>query len=297
MHVKPPSATAGDLKVKGILYVVATPIGNMADITLRAIQTLNDVNLVAAEDTRHTGRLLSYHKIKKPLISYHEHNEVKRSAELVARLNSGESIALVSDAGTPTVSDPGYRLVKQAVENKITVVPIPGVSAAMAAVSASGLPTDAFVFFGFLSRKKGKRQKELKAVIDERKTLIFYESPRRMLDFLNDMVEILGDRNGVLARELTKRYEAFTYGRLTEIIDAIKAGAELKGECTLVVAGNTENEESSPEALRKDIINSLRDQPGRLSDVARKLAGRHGFSKNKVYEEALKLKKSTHESD
>jgi 16S rRNA (cytidine1402-2'-O)-methyltransferase len=297
MHVKLPSATSGDLKEKGILYVVATPIGNMADITLRAIQTLKDVNLVAAEDTRHTGRLLSYHKIKKPLISFHEHNEVKRSEELVARLNSGESIALVSNAGTPTVSDPGYRLVKQAVANKIKVVPIPGVSAAIAAVSASGLPTDAFVFMGFLSRKKGKRQKDLKALIHERKTLIFYESPKRMLDFLNDMLEILGNRYGVLTRELTKRYEEFSYGRLTEIIDTVKARAELKGECTLVIAGNTADESSSPDALREDIAKALRDQPGRLSDMARELADHHGFSKNKVYAEALKLKKSIHESD
>jgi 16S rRNA (cytidine1402-2'-O)-methyltransferase len=297
MQMKPPSAPSGDLKEKGILYVVATPIGNMADITLRAIQTLKDVNLVAAEDTRHTGRLLLYYKIKKPLISYHEHNEVKRSEELVARLISGESIALVSNAGTPSVSDPGYRLVKQAVAANIAIVPIPGVSAAITAISASGLPTDAFVFSGFLSRKKGKRQKELKALTHERKTLIFYESPKRMTAFLNELVEILGDRYGVLTRELTKRYESFIHGSLTEIIDAIKAQGELKGECTLVIAGNTAAEEPSPDALRKDILASLRNQPGRLSDMARELADRHGFSKNKVYEEALKLKKRTHECD
>ena len=297
MHVKLSSTTSENLKEKGILYVVATPIGNMADITLRAIQTLRDVNLVAAEDTRHTGRLLSYHKIKKPLISFHEHNEIKRSEELVARLDAGESIALVSNAGTPTVSDPGYRLVKRAIASKINVVPIPGVSAAIAALSASGLPTDAFVFLGFLPRKKGKRQKELKALVHERKTLIFYESPKRMLDLLNDMVGILGNRYGVLTRELTKRYEEFSYGSLTEIIDAVKVRAELKGECTLVIAGNTAEKKSSPEALRKDILKALKDQPGRLSEMARDLADHHGFSKNEVYEEALKLKKSIHESN
>ena len=285
------SATSG-VQETGVLYIVATPIGNMEDITLRAVRTLKEVDLVAAEDTRHTRRLLSYHNIRKPLISFHEHNERARSEELVGRLASGESVALVSNAGTPTISDPGYRLVKRAVESRVTVVPVPGVSAAITALSASGLPTDAFVFLGFLPRRKGKRQKELQALAYERKTLIFYESPKRMLDLLNDLVRIMGDRYGVLTRELTKRYEEFAYGRLTEIIDRIKERAELKGECTLVIAGSEADKKSSLNDLRKDIVAAMKDRPDRLSDMARELADHHGFSKNRVYEEALKIKKS-----
>lgn len=293
----PPSETCADSRSKGVLYVVATPIGNMGDITLRAIETLRKVDLVAAEDTRHTRRLLTHHGIQKPLVSYHEHNESKRSAELTARLNAGDAVALVSNAGTPTISDPGYRLVKAATSAGITVVPVPGVSAAITALSASGLPTDAFSFFGFPSRKKGKRKKELQALVHTKNTLIFYESPKRIRDLLNDMIEVLGDRYGVLARELTKRYEEFVYGRLTEIMDAIEARGELRGECTIVVAGKSMDETASPDALEQDIIKALTEGGARVSDIARELADIHGLSKKSVYEEALRIKKSIHESD
>ena len=297
MQPKAPAAKPDAHSKEGILYVVATPIGNMADITLRALQTLKDVDLVAAEDTRHTRRLLSFYEIRNSLISYHEHNEERRSQELVKRLLSGESIAIVSNAGTPTISDPGYRLVKAAVEQNIKVVPIPGVTAAITALSASGMPTDAFRFLGFLPRKRGKRSKELERLVDESSTMIFYESPKRILELLNDMYNILGDRYGVLSRELTKRYEEFIYGRLTDMIDSIKIRESLKGEFTLVVAGSMVRGETSPEVLRKDIRKELKDGRFRLSDVAAELAVRHGLSRKKVYEEALVIKKSIDESE
>lgn len=297
MPQQPPLEERVDSTAKGVLYVVATPIGNMADITLRAIEILRKVDLVAAEDTRHTRRLLSHHDIRKPMVSYHEHNEAERSAQLVARLNAGDTVALVSNAGTPTISDPGYRLVKAATSLGIPVVPIPGVSAAITALSASGLPTDAFSFFGFLSRKKGRRQKELQAIAHARGTLIFYESPKRILDFLGDMLEVLGDRQGVLARELTKRYEEFVYGRLTEIMDAIRARGDMKGECTIVVAGTALEEPLSEDELRQDIIQALKRRGSRISDIARELADLHGLPKKMVYTEALRIKKSIHEAD
>jgi 16S rRNA (cytidine1402-2'-O)-methyltransferase len=286
-----PAKAPVSIKDSGVLYVVATPIGNMADITLRAIQTLRAVDLIAAEDTRHTRRLLTYHQIKKPLVSYHEHNEVRRSEGLVKRLLCGESIALVSNAGTPTISDPGYHLVRAAIENKVCVVPIPGVNAAVAALSASGLPTDSFKFLGFLPRKKGKREKVLIQLLEERSTLIFYESPKRILDLLDDMLAVLGDRNGVLSRELTKRHEEFVHGRLTDIAESIKAHAVFKGECTLMVAGNLERPTVSRADLRSEIRVALQTGKQRLPDIASDVAGRYGLSKKHVYEEALQLKK------
>jgi 16S rRNA (cytidine1402-2'-O)-methyltransferase len=295
MHTKSaPSRSAAP--EKGVLYIVATPIGNMEDITLRALRTLGQVALVAAEDTRHTGRLLAFHNIHKPLVSFHEHNETIRSAELIARLNAGESLALVSNAGTPTISDPGYRLVMQAVESRIRVVPVPGACAAIAALSASGLPTDAFVFLGFLPRRKGKRTKALESLALESRTLIFYESPKRLMELLKDLLRIIGNRHSVLTRELTKRYEEFIHGRLTEIVAAIEKREDLKGECTLIVAGSAGGERSTLAALRRDIAATLRERPGRLADVARELGVQHGFSKNRVYAEALKMKKSVHDS-
>ena len=191
----------------GELYVVTTPIGNMEDITIRALKTLAQVDLVAAEDTRHTGKLLEHHGIKNNLISYHEHNEKARTPVLIHRLKAGSSIALVTNAGTPTVSDPGYRLVKEAIANDTRVIPIPGVSAVITAVSAAGLPTDAFVFAGFPARKKSKRLEQLKALAHDNKTLIFYESPGRILSLMEEIMSVMGNRYCVLCREMTKLHE------------------------------------------------------------------------------------------
>jgi len=276
--------------VNGILYVVATPIGNMADITFRAIQTLKDVALIAAEDTRHTNRLLTHYAIRNSMISLHEHNENQRTGMLVKRLVSGESIALVSDAGTPTLSDPGYRLIKEAIASGIRIVPIPGASAVLASLCASGLPTDAYVFMGFLPRKEGKRQKILKSLAGEKKTLIFYESPRRIKVLINDMIKTLGNRQGVLSREMTKRHEEFVRGTLWEILDVLAGRPEIKGECTLVVKGAAGQEIPDVDTLREEIIQGLHSDGFRLSSLVKSIADRYGLPKKQIYAEALKIK-------
>ncbi len=282
--------TALNSTVNGILYVVATPIGNMADITFRAVQTLKDVALIAAEDTRHTNRLLTHYAIRNSMISLHEHNENQRTGMLVKRLVSGESIALVSDAGTPTLSDPGYRLIKEAIASGIRIVPIPGASAVLASLCASGLPTDAYVFMGFLPRKEGKRQKILKSLAGEKKTLIFYESPRRIKVLINDMIKTLGNRQGVLSREMTKRHEEFVRGTLWEILDVLAGRPEIKGECTLVVKGAAGQEIPDVDTLREEIIQGLHSDGFRLSSLVKSIADRYGLPKKQIYAEALKIK-------
>ena len=190
MPLNSPTDSTKNTPSKGTLYVVATPIGNMDDITLRAINVLDQVDLIAAEDTRHTGKLLKYHNIKSHQISYHEHNEKERTPLLIERIESGSSIALVSNAGTPTVSDPGYMLLQSAVEKGIRVIPIPGASAVVAALSISGLPTDSFIFIGFPAKKKAKRLKQLQELADEKRTLMFYEGPGRILAFMKELTVI-----------------------------------------------------------------------------------------------------------
>ena len=214
---------------KGKLYIVATPIGNRDDITLRAVKVLKQVDLIAAEDTRKTGRLLAYHKIKNQLISCHEHNETRRIPALLAKLKNGLAIALVSDAGTPSVSDPGYRLINEAIAENISIIPVPGVSAVTAALSASGLATDSFIFIGFTVKKREKRLKQLEKLNQENKTIIFYESPRRILSFLDEIIETMGDRYAVAAREMTKRYEEFIRGFLSQIRNNLKRRSSIKG--------------------------------------------------------------------
>ena len=221
---------------KGTLYIVSTPIGNREDITLRALRILKEVDLIAAEDTRHTGLLLRHFGIQTPLTSYFEGNELRKKEFILSKLRQGERVALVSDAGTPGISDPGFRLIQAATENRISVVPVPGPSAVIAALSVSGLPTDAFLFRGFLPHKSKKRKDWLKQLEDVRETLIFYESPHRLSETLNDIFEILGDREMVLTRELTKIYEEIIRGRVSEIRNQI-GDRTLKGEITLVIAG------------------------------------------------------------
>jgi len=223
---------------KGTLYIVSTPIGNREDITLRALRILKEVDLIAAEDTRHTGLLLKHFGIQAPLTSYFEGNEFKKKEFILSKLTQGERVALVSDAGTPGISDPGFRLVQAAVESRIAIVPIPGPSAMIVALSVSGLPTDAFLFRGFLPHKTKKRRDLLKELADVRETLIFYESPHRIFETLQDISEVLGDREIVLTRELTKIYEEILRGKVSEIQIQI-GGRKLRGEITLVISGKT----------------------------------------------------------
>ena len=223
---------------KGTLYIVSTPIGNLEDISLRALRILREVDLIAAEDTRHTGLLLKHFGIQTPLTSYFQGNELKKKESILYKLGQGYQVALVSDAGTPGISDPGFRLIQTAIANQIPIVPIPGPSAVIAALSVSGLPTDAFLFKGFLPHKSKKKRDLLDGLKEVRETLIFYESPHRILETLKDIFDILGDREMVLTRELTKVYEEVLRGRVSEIQSQI-GERKLKGEMTLVISGKT----------------------------------------------------------
>jgi len=230
--------------MKGTLYIVSTPIGNREDITLRALRILKEVDLIAAEDTRHTGLLLRHFGIQTPLTSYFEGNELRKKEFIISKLTQGERVALVSDAGTPGISDPGFRLIRTAIEHEIPIIPVPGASAVIAALSVSGLPTDAFVFRGFLPHKTKRRRDLLVELADVRETLIFYESPHRISETLRDIYEVLGNRKIVLTRELTKIYEEVLRGKVSEI--QIQIGErKLKGEITLVISGKTRCEKDS----------------------------------------------------
>jgi 16S rRNA (cytidine1402-2'-O)-methyltransferase len=278
--------------VPGHLYIVATPIGNMADITLRALDILKTVDLVAAEDTRQAARLLKYYKISNHLISCYEHNENERAPGLIRRLETGSAVALISNAGTPTVSDPGYRLVTSAVDNDIPIVPIPGVAAPIAALSVSGLATDAFVFIGFLDRKKQKRSNQIMEMKNDRRTLILYESPRRLLPLLAELTGILGDRQAVLAREMTKRHEEFIRGTLSHILDVLTLRGDVRGECTLLIAGG-ENRPAVPvSSLRDEILLAMENSGEKPGILSKSIAERLGVSRKIVYDEILKIKKS-----
>ena len=290
MRLNSPMSDSNNTKNKGVLYVVATPIGNREDITLRALNILRDVDLIAAEDTRKTGNLLAHYQIKNRLISFHEHNEKKRTPEIIRKLLDGISIALVSNAGTPSISDPGYRLIEAAIANKITVSPIPGVSAATAAMSVSALPTDSFVFIGFLPRKKAKRQQFLNELAVEPRPVIFYESPKRILTLLEEIISCMGDRPAVLAREMTKLHEEFIRGSVSEILKTLKSRAEIKGECTLLIAGFEGKEELNSEIITTEIKAALDKHQEGLSEITKSIAQKYGLSKNKVYEIALKVR-------
>jgi 16S rRNA (cytidine1402-2'-O)-methyltransferase len=263
----------------------------MEDVTLRAIRTLKEVALIAAEDTRHTRKLLARYDIGTRLTSYHDHNTEKRTPGLVKKLKSGDSIALVSDAGTPSISDPGYYLVRAAIQAAIPVVPIPGASALVAALSVSGLPTDSFVFVGFPPRKPAKRKQLLEGLKEEPRTLVFYESPKRLLGFMREMTQVLGDRSAVVARELTKIHEEIIRGLLSYIAEVLGTRSSLKGEYTLLVGGYEVRGEVDRDLLLKDLKRKYLETDRPLSDVARELARKYGLSRKIVYEEGLKLKK------
>src|SRR5689334_21863345 len=219
----------------GTLYLVATPIGNLADITHRALQVLKDVDLIACEDTRHTNKLLNHYGITTKTISYHEHNEQQRAAHLIERLKQGTNIAVVSDAGTPSISDPGFRLVRAAIENDIVVVPVPGPSALITALIAAGLPTDEFFFAGFLPSRTSARRARLTELQAVPGTLIFYEAPHRLAETLADAHEILGEREAVVARELTKLHEEIRRGRLSELSEHYSSAEQPRGEIVLLI--------------------------------------------------------------
>jgi 16S rRNA (cytidine1402-2'-O)-methyltransferase len=218
----------------GCLYLVGTPIGNLEDITLRALRILKEVDQIACEDTRHTQKLLARYDIHKPLVSYHEHNEAKRAAELAAAMEQGAKIALVSDAGTPLVSDPGHRLVALCLQNHISVVPIPWPSALLASLSASGMPTEEFLFLGFLPARSSERRRALERLRIEERTIILYEAPHRVAECVSDALEVLGDRPACLAREVTKLHEEFLRGKLSEILTSLEE-RPVRGEITLIL--------------------------------------------------------------
>jgi 16S rRNA (cytidine1402-2'-O)-methyltransferase len=273
------------------LYLVSTPIGNLEDITLRALRVLREVDLIACEDTRHTRRLLDHFGISKPTISYHEHNELKRAEELAERLARGESIALVTDAGTPGISDPAYRIVTAAIERGVIVTPVPGATAMIAGLVASGLPTDSFLFVGFLPSRKQARRARLEELKSERATLIFYEAPHRIREALLDIREMLGDRPAALARELTKLREQFIRGSVSEIV-AHFDGAEPRGEMTLVIAGNRDDNLTSVEeaSISQQVERLIRDEGLSRSDAIKQAARSRGLSKREAYQLMLEEK-------
>ncbi|MDM9582540.1 MULTISPECIES: 16S rRNA (cytidine(1402)-2'-O)-methyltransferase [unclassified Nostoc] len=278
----------------GTLYVVGTPIGNLEDITFRAVRILQTVDIIAAEDTRHTGKLLQHFQVKTPQVSYHEHNRTSRIPELLEHLVNNKAIALVSDAGMPGISDPGYELVKACIEAGIPVVPIPGASAAITALSAAGLPTDRFVFEGFLPAKTQQRQEHLESLQTESRTLIFYESPHRLRDTLQDLAEIWGsDRQIVLGRELTKLYEEFWRGTIAEAI-AYYSQREPQGEYTLVVAGIPASQPQLTEQELKAELKQLISQGISRSQASRQLAKFTSLPRRQLYQLALSIV-SSHE--
>ncbi len=278
-----------------VLYVVATPIGNLEDITLRALRVLKEVDLIACEDTRQTQKLLNHYGIEKRTVSYHEHNEMTRAAELILDTEQGAKIALVSDAGMPGISDPGYRLISLAIRHHIKVVPIPGASAFVAALVASGLPTDSFRFGGFLPHKSGQRRDELEKIRNTPRTQIFYEAPHRILETLEDVVAVLGgSRHVVVAREVTKIHEEFLRGRADEVLDVLKARGEVKGEITLLIDKAPEVLADEP-APKKSVNSRLKelmkerqlDEKSALKLVAKEL----GVSKSEAYRELQRTRR------
>ena len=277
------------------LYLVATPIGNLGDISSRALEILRSVDIVAAEDTRHSRHLLQHFGIGTRLLAYHEHNEKQQTPVLLKFLEKGESIALVSDAGTPLVSDPGYRLVSAALDCGVRVVPIPGPCAAIAALSASGLPTDRFVFEGFLPAKLGARVRRLESLKTEQRTLVFYESCHRIVDCLKDMVTVFGgERQAVIARELTKTFETIRKASVGELVEWVeKDSNQQKGEIVLLVEGAETSNEESDALLSKLLPVLVNELPVKQAvKIASLVTGVH---KNELYKQALKLKEKSEE--
>jgi 16S rRNA (cytidine1402-2'-O)-methyltransferase len=274
------------------LYLVGTPIGNLEDITLRAVRVLKEVDVIACEDTRQTQKLLNHYAIATRTTSYHEHNEMTKSAELVKEMQEGASVALVTDAGMPGISDPGYRLITLAIRHRLPVVPIPGASAFLAALVASGLPTDSFRFSGFLPAKRGERRAALETIKSSPRTQVFYEAPHRIVEALADVCEVLGDdRHVVVAREVTKLHEEFLRGRAGEVLENLKAREAVKGEITLLI-GKAEAEDARVGAdafvrpsVRKRVEQIMAEENVDEKAALKKVAKERGVSKSEAYRE------------
>lgn len=277
------------------LYLVATPIGNLEDITLRAVRVLKEVDVIACEDTRQTQKLLNHYGISTRTISYHEHNEMTRAAELVKEMQEGASVALVTDAGMPGISDPGFRLISLAIRHHLPVVPIPGASAFLAALVASGLPTDSFRFSGFLPAKRGERREAIEAIKTSPRTQVFYEAPHRIVEALSDVVETLGkDRQVVIAREVTKLHEEFLRGRAGEVLETLKSRDGVKGEITLLIGKADEAEtQSTPStrlSVRERVDQIMAQEKVDEKAALKKAAKERGVSKSEAYRELQRSK-------
>ncbi|MGD2112024.1 MAG: 16S rRNA (cytidine(1402)-2'-O)-methyltransferase [Gammaproteobacteria bacterium] len=278
---------------EGVLYVVATPIGNLQDISARALDTLRQVSRIAAEDTRHSRKLLARYGISTPMLALHEHNEAQQSATLVGMLQAGEDLALITDAGTPLVSDPGYRLVRAVRAAGLRVAPVPGPAACIAALSAAGLPSDRFVFEGFPPSRAAARRQQLERLRDEPRTLIFYESTHRILESVRDMAELFGaGREAVIARELTKTFETIHGGSLSSLLDWLAAEPrEQKGEFVILVHGHPGREVAAPQAADLRVLEILLQELP-LKQAASLAAKLTGLPKNRLYEQGLALKQA-----
>jgi 16S rRNA (cytidine1402-2'-O)-methyltransferase len=274
------------------LYLVATPIGNLEDITLRALRVLKEVDVIACEDTRQTQKLLNHYAIATRTTSYHEHNEMTRAAELVKEMQEGASVALVTDAGMPGISDPGYRLISLAIRHHVPVVPIPGASAFLAALVASGLPTDSFRFSGFLPAKRGERRAALEAIEASPRTQVFYEAPHRVVEALEDICEVLGEaRHVVIAREVTKLYEEFLRGRAGEVLQTLKSRDAVKGEITLLIGKPEESDARvgtgtlARLSVRQRVEEIMAEEKVDEKAALKKVAKERGVSKSEAYRE------------
>ena len=270
--------------MKGTLYIVSTPIGNLEDITLRALRVLKEVDLIAAEDTRHSSRLLNHYGISKPLISYWGEKEKVRSEEVLKRLHEGQSVALISDAGTPGISDPGSVLIEKAVKEGIGVVSVPGPSALVAALSISGLPIKEFTFIGFLPPKKSQRRKMLSELSIEKRTLVFYEAPHRILETLEDLADIFGERDAAVVKEITKIYEEALRGSLADILGMLR-NTTVAGEYVIIVEGKKRGEVSFEDALAE--VRSLMKKGRGRKEAVRTVSEQYGLSKKELYDKSL----------
>jgi 16S rRNA (cytidine1402-2'-O)-methyltransferase len=277
------------------LYIVATPIGNLEDITLRAVRVLKEVDVIACEDTRQTQKLLNHYAVMTRTTSYHEHNEMTRSAELVKEMQEGATVALVTDAGMPGISDPGYRLITLAIRHHVPVIPVPGASAFLAALVASGLPTDSFRFSGFLPAKRGERRAVLESIRNSPRTQVFYEAPHRIVETLTDVAEVLGEsRHVVVAREVTKLHEEFLRGRVAEVLQTLKSREVVRGEITLLI-GKAEEASVGADAsvrpsVRQRVQQIMADENIDEKAALKRVAKERGVSKSELYREIHRQK-------
>ncbi len=271
---------------KGRLYIVSTPIGNLDDITFRAVETLKKVDYIACEDTEHSLKLLNHYGIKKPLISYWSEKEKVRAEEIIQKIKAGHSVAVITDAGTPGISDPGAIVIKKAIQENIDIIPVPGPSALITALSVSGLPSDEFTFVGFLPIKQSQRKRKLLELSSEKRTIIFYEAPHRILQTLYDMLEVFGDRYVTVARELTKIYEEVLRGNFSEVIEKLEQ-SKIAGEYVIVVEGASEMPKALDEALQ-EVRELMRKGKGR-KEAVKIVSELYNLSKKELYEKSLKM--------